>query len=140
MFRLVVGEKKTTGPYVWGKNHALFAAITRIRQLAEQILPELGAASTRWLLPPDPTAGVKVIAWTQLTQPRFVFVVNLDTVQSAINIKIPHFLTTDPTILTPIFSTHQIKIESKALITNEKQYQLDHLAAGEGLVLACAAL
>ncbi len=140
VFRLVEGEKKTTGPYVWGKNHTLFAAITRIRQLAEQLLPELHAAPTRWLLPPDATAGVKVIAWTQLTQPRFVFVVNLDIDQSAINIKIPHFSTTDPTILTPIFSTHQIKIESKTLITNGKQYQLDHLAAGEGLVLAYAAL
>ena len=135
VFQLGDGPKATKGPYVWGKNAPLFSHLTRLRLLAEEILPQVSGAETLWLLPPDPTAGTRTIAWTQAGLFRYIFALNLDTEQAARNIKIPRLPreagNRQPR---PRFSTYTESIDSKPLLFNGKQYQLDELLPGEGRV------
>lgn len=134
VFQLGDGPKATKGPYVWGQNSALFTRLTRLRLKAEEILPQIVDAETHWLLPPDPTGGNRVIAWTQSGRARYLFVANLDVQEKAVNIKIPR-LPQQAIHLTAraIFSTHREKVPSTPLVVNDKQYQLDELLPGESL-------
>jgi hypothetical protein len=71
------GPKARHGPWIWGRNAALFDQMTRLRLLAEEIGPALAGRTTRWLMPPDPAGANPVLAWTQAgASPRYVFVVN----------------------------------------------------------------
>ncbi len=73
----VYPSKAVHGPYRWNTNGAQFAAITRVRLLAERLLPEIGECPTQVLLPPDPENGASVFAWTHATpHPRYCFIVN----------------------------------------------------------------
>ncbi len=90
VFHETSGPKATDGPYVWGENEPLLAALTRVRLLAEQVGTTRRGRPTRWLLPPDPTMDSRVWAWTQGgDDPRYVFVVNVDTNQPAERFTIP---------------------------------------------------
>ena len=89
VFQMPDGPKGTQGPYQWGNNLALYAKIVRIKLLADRVFPHIRDAQTRWLLPPDPAAKTKVIAWTQAAHPRFIFVVNLDTGRPARRVTFP---------------------------------------------------
>lgn len=70
--------------FVWGENQELFDSVTRLRQFADVVLPEIGAARTRWLIPPDATGLRGISAWTQHPgtaspgSPQRLFVVNYD--------------------------------------------------------------
>lgn len=66
--------------YIWGENDELFGNLTRIRLLAEELLPEISDATVQWLLAPDATGLRGVAAWTHHLPegPRYVFVVNYD--------------------------------------------------------------
>lgn len=133
--RISNGEKAAKGPYVFGKNARLYHRLSRLRLAAEQILPRIVRADTHWLLPPDATAATRVVAWTQAPKPEFLFVVNLDVEEAAVNIKIPKPKGREK--LPPPrlhFSTHQEKWKPTTLFFNGKQYQLDGLEAGEGRV------
>ena len=55
-------DKVTHGPFVWGQNASQFAAIVRIRQLAEGIWADIRGRETRWLVGPD--ANESFLAWT----------------------------------------------------------------------------
>ncbi|MCB0548712.1 MAG: hypothetical protein KDD19_14120 [Phaeodactylibacter sp.] len=132
VFRISSGEKATRGPYVFGKNARLYHRLSALRQAAEQILPQIVSADTHWLLPPDATAATRVIAWTQSPHPRFLFVVNLDGSEAAVNIKIPRLR--DREKLPPPhlhFSTHKEGGQRATLPFNDKQYQISRLEAGE---------
>lgn len=77
VFHLDEGEKATHGPYLWGKNAALFQQLLRIRLLSETLGSIIQGSNTRWLAPPDPTGEDLLIAWTQAPEPTHLFVVNL---------------------------------------------------------------
>lgn len=128
VFKFDEGPKATEGPYRWGENGQLFHRLTRIHLLAEQLLPLIEGADVHWLLPPDPTGGQRVIAWTQTDQPRFVFVVNLDHQATTTPIKVP---TQAMEIGEAIFSTHRQTIP-QAILT-QHFLQIGPLEAGEGL-------
>lgn len=89
VFQMPDGAKGTRGPFQWGKNERLYANLVRQKKLADQIIPDIGNAQTRWLVAPDPAGRRKLIAWTQSDIPRYVFVVNLDTDNSIENISVP---------------------------------------------------
>jgi hypothetical protein len=89
VFKIDGGPKATHGPYVWGKNEALFNNLLKIREFAEGFLPKIENCTTRWLLPPDATGHKKVVAWTLVERPELLFIVNLDTENPVSNTKIP---------------------------------------------------
>jgi hypothetical protein len=78
VFRDSRGPKATSGPYIWGKNEQLYQRLNRQKSLSEEIFSEIREADTRWLAPPDYTGSVKVIAWTQNSDARYIFAANLD--------------------------------------------------------------
>lgn len=92
VFKMTDGPKNTKGPYQWGANEALFNRLTQIRQWADELLPEINGAITQWLLPPDATAGAKLLAWTQENSSRFIFLANLDLDKPAVHAKLPRHL------------------------------------------------
>lgn len=134
VFRIQEGDKATHGPFVWGKNGTLFHRLTRLRLFAERIFGQIAGQLVRWLLPPDPTGGRKVIAWTLRNEMGYVFVVNLDTQNDALNIRIPDFEgATAP--LRPVFSTiNEIPETEKALEYNGYSWPLASLGKGEARV------
>ena len=137
VFKIDSGHKATQGPYIFGKNVQLFYRLSRIRQFAEQHLDEhLRNKKTLWLLPPDATAGTKVIAWTQHDSPQFIFIANLDGENGIHNLKVPTYALHSKRIgidqLQLLFSTHneeqQRHDQAKA---SALHFQIDHLEAGE---------
>lgn len=134
VFQIAEGPKATKGPYRWGNNLLFFERINRLRQLAEDILPLIRQSTTRWLMPPDPTAAHSIIAWTQMHEPQFVFVVNLHAEKIEKNAKLPVPKDGSQRELEVIFSTHT-EIKPLTIQNNSLHHQLPVLAAGEGLVL-----
>ncbi|MEN0002773.1 MAG: hypothetical protein AAF798_01470 [Bacteroidota bacterium] len=135
VFKIEAGPKATTGPYIWGKNGQLFRHLSRIRLLAEQILPRISDQSTHWLRQPDPTEGHYLIAWTQAEKPQYLFVVNLNVDQDLTNQKIPikgTFWELHTAKL--LLSTSEAFPEGRLLPKSQKHLQIDHISAGEGLV------
>lgn len=141
VFQIDQGPKATRGPYIWGQNKTLFERLNHVRLHAEDILPLIRPQKTRWLLPPDPSGGQSVIAWTQDEQAQFIFIANLNTERDSRNIKIPwpqssiapreaHFR----------FSTHSVEKKEGRLIFSDLSWRLDVLKAGEGLCFQLTAL
>ena len=96
------GPKATRGPYRFGGNAGLFLRLRRIWEQAEEMRPSVAGHETVWLLPPDPTAGRKVIAWALgeagsaaagappgAPGEALVCVANCDTVSAVTNLKVP---------------------------------------------------
>lgn len=131
VFHLKDGPKATSGPYLWGKNVVLFKRLTRIRLLAESLLPQTRNADAQWLLYPDPTGHKKLIAWTQKQDPKFVFVVNLDTEKAVVNQKLPAISGSTKQALWHYFSSLKQVEPQQQLPWNDTNYQIDHLQAGE---------
>jgi hypothetical protein len=63
VFQRETGPTARTGPYVWGRNHGLFARLERIRALADLRRGFLRGATVTFLRPPDPTGAELVLAW-----------------------------------------------------------------------------
>lgn len=78
VFQVQEGPKSTQGPFVWGRNEALYQNLVRQKELAETIFSDIDGAKTRWLLAPDPGGLEKTIAWTQVGEPQFVFIANME--------------------------------------------------------------
>jgi hypothetical protein len=133
VFHETVGPKATHGPYIWGQNGFLYAAITRLKLYLDSIWPKLRGRPTRWLIPPDATGTNKVIAWTQAESPEFVFIVNTDPEREAVRLALPGL--GRETILACDFSTVSTGPETdQRLTSNGKHYKLNRLAPGEGQV------
>ena len=130
VFHLDDGPKATKGPYRWGQNGPLFHHLTRLRLFAEKIWSAIAKQTTRWILPPDATAGVKVIAWTQLENPQYLFVVNLDLETSVFNINIPKIAGLQGGELA--FSTADFYSGAEDWQTYPNYYHIDQMFAGEG--------
>jgi hypothetical protein len=79
VFQLSEGEKATHGKYQWGHNGMLFQNLSILKNVSEKINQEIENQAIRWLISPEFTGKNKVIAWTQVMNPRYIFVVNLDT-------------------------------------------------------------
>lgn len=132
VFQISEGPKSTKGPYRWGCNKRLFRRISEIRIQAEQILKEIGKATTRWIIPPDPTGGYKTIAWTQTGRSRYLFAANLDLTGKVENLLIPAFDESVRPVF--LFSTHgQTSKGEKPLDFSGYHWQLPVLKAGEGI-------
>ncbi|MEI6408576.1 MAG: hypothetical protein WCR52_04300 [Bacteroidota bacterium] len=86
VFQVKEGPKMTNGPFHWGANTTLYARLSRQKQLAQAIMPQIENAPIRWLIAPDPSGQQKVIAWTQRENPTYIFIANLDTENSISNI------------------------------------------------------
>lgn len=127
------GPKATRGPYVWGRNGALYNTITQLKIQLDTIWPLLQTSTTRWLSPPDATGENPIVAWTQVENPQFVFVVNTSAERSFTRVGIPF---DGQHNLSPMFSTHTVNAEAAApLIFNGKQHILPQLAPGEAIML-----
>lgn len=151
VFQISEGPKATHGPFRWGKNGLLFRRLTALKSFAEKILPEIQDTICQWLLYPNPTAGKKIIAWTQKNNPKFLFVANLNTEQSAKNIKIPRpklvqqsnnpttqhsikQLTKQPSIRLSFSTSEDITKLPSTPIFNGNSYHIHKLQKGEGRV------
>ncbi|GAB3938132.1 hypothetical protein [Larkinella terrae] len=82
-------DKVTHGPFRWGQNAEQFQTILQLRLLADQMDPAVSEQPAHWLTPPESIGFQSVIAWTQQANPSYVFLVNLNQVQSADPIFLP---------------------------------------------------
>jgi hypothetical protein len=109
-------DKVTHGPFEWGDNMEQFQQLTHLRLFAESIWEEIAGREICWLLPLDATAENKLIAWTQVEQPTYIFVANLDNEHEAEIKKVP-------------LKGYQLVFET-AQTLNDKKY----MASGSGRV------
>ncbi|MFP4113852.1 MAG: hypothetical protein ACLFUA_05730 [Spirochaetales bacterium] len=137
------GPKATRGPYRFGTNRGLFSRITGIRAYADAWLPTLPAEArrpeaVRWLLPPDPTAGTRVVAWTLTgAHQDLLFVANTDTFSGRDRLVVPLPRETgaaDP-LAALLFSTHADGASGGSTIAGDR-VQIEALAAGEARIYA----
>jgi hypothetical protein len=77
VFQTQEGPKSTKGPYQWGSNRRLYHNILQIKELADEILPQIEGAPIKWLSGPSPDNLGKALVWTQSLQSKFIFAVNL---------------------------------------------------------------
>jgi hypothetical protein len=136
VFQLREGPKSTHGPYRWGKNGRLYAAITRMRCYADSIWSALKGRPILWLLAPDATAQNKVVAWTQADRPEFVFLANTDLQHPVLRfgLPLPTSVASAPTLRADFSSQPAIPVADRELAYNGKHYRVTHLAPGEGRV------
>jgi hypothetical protein len=130
------GPKATRGPYVWGKNGALFHDVTRLRLYADRVLPQLTGRPIRWLIHPDPSGLQRHVAWTQRDEPQYVIVANTDARQGVDNFNLPSIpgLDRESTLLLD-FSTGGDGVEAGPLPPLAGGgYKVLHLEPGEGRV------
>ena len=130
------GPKATRGPYVWGKNGALFHDVTRLRLYADRVLPQLADRPIRWLIHPDPSGLQRHVAWTQRDEPQYVIVANTDARQAVDNFNLPCIpgLDRESTLLLD-FSTGGGGVEAGPLPPLAGGgYKVLHLEPGEGRV------
>ncbi len=134
VFQITEGPKATQGPYIWGQNSTLFHQINRIKQFAEGISDGFQDQISLWLLRPDPTAGTPIIAWTQATTPRDLFVVNLGPGPIRTNIKVPlKLLKGKIQSAKLVFSTEEGNTQIfQDLARSQNWLAIPNLAAGEG--------
>lgn len=125
------GPKATAGPFIFGKNKALFGALERQKTLADQIFFEIKNSQTEWLIRPDRAGEKKVVAWTQKDTLRYVFVANLDCDFAA---PTAYFLKNEllETVeLTPIFSTIESSKFGDNLLKINGLFAVKNLQPGE---------
>lgn len=79
VFNELHGPKSTRGPYQWGKNAHLYKNLVRQRLFSDEINDRLNGRKVHWLIPPDASGHNKLIAWTQVEQPEWIFLANLNT-------------------------------------------------------------
>ncbi|CCH55435.1 hypothetical protein BN8_04694 [Fibrisoma limi BUZ 3] len=63
-------DKVTHGPFEWGQNADQFVIIQRMRQLAEQIWPQITGKRTQWLVAPG---EADYVVWTHEETSGYVF-------------------------------------------------------------------
>jgi hypothetical protein len=69
-------DKVTHGPFVWGQNADQFAAISRMRQFAEDVWPDIAHKETSWLIAPD-AMTYDYIVWTHTEPTGYVFAASM---------------------------------------------------------------
>lgn len=82
VFQLSEGKNSTHDKYHWGQNGELFHNLSELKNIAEKINQNIENQAIKWLIEPDILGIKKIIAWRQIENPKYLFVVNLDTEQS----------------------------------------------------------
>lgn len=135
VFHVQSGIAATKGPYVFGSNLALFAAVGRIRRLAEELIDDLATATTVWARPPDATGQDRTLAWVIDAggSRRHLCVVNLDSDRSTATFGVPRRPIVDaPPRWLPRFSTLDTGDSgARALESNGHQWIVAPLQPGE---------
>jgi hypothetical protein len=127
------GPKATSGPYLWGKNVALFNQITRLKLYLDQSWPRLRGRPVRWLIAPDACGLNPLLAWTHADRPESIFVANTSLEHPSGGFGLPSPGRSEPCTL--VFSTCQeIPDRDRALAFNGLYYPLTNLAPAEGRV------
>jgi hypothetical protein len=137
VFQEKTGPKATSGPYIWGKNGALFHRLSRLTLYAESIFAQIQDLPVEWLIPPDATAEQKFIAWTLAsTTPEFIFVANLDIDQEVHNFNIPLVAGTVDKLDCEFSTTDFLSQPDQTLEWRQglKGYKIHRMFAGEGRV------
>jgi hypothetical protein len=81
VFQLSEGKNATHDKYHWGSNGGLFHNLSVLKNISEKINPAIENQTIQWLVEPDIMGQNKLIVWTQAENPKYLFVVNLDTEQ-----------------------------------------------------------
>jgi hypothetical protein len=139
VFRNTEGPQAVRSAYRWGQNGTLFFRLTRIRLLADLLLPKLSGQPTHWLLPPDATGGRKVLAWTQKNTPLRIFALSLEAnlVVDQVQLSWPF---SNPSRLRGVFSSHRSKPPADVLPSTSGRYTLCNLEPGECVAFEIDAL
>ncbi|MFK7948798.1 MAG: hypothetical protein AB8G11_14490 [Saprospiraceae bacterium] len=125
VFQIGTGPKATKGYYNWGKNGVLYHRLLHIQFFAESIWNDIKNQPVQWLIYPDPTGYGKVIAWTHIHHPKYVFMANLDTENAVINFAIPKLKNIENTTLQLVFSTIKNCSESDEILKfNGRHYNI----------------
>ena len=137
VFQERTGPKATGGPYLWGRNGALFHRVSRLRRYADPIYSQIRGCPTRWLIHPDATAAQKHIAWTQKdTRPDYLFVANTDTEHDVRNFNVPRIpgLGRAEALEFEFSTAEHVSDQDRILKSASKGYKVAALAAREGRV------
>jgi hypothetical protein len=118
--------------FIWGENEELFERLTALRVFAEPVLDEIGATTTKWLIPPDATTLRGTAAWTQADEARWVFVVNYDLEADSGYFGLPGL--GGGCVLLPVFTTRAIDVTAiPAAHHNGFFHRIENVAPGEGI-------
>jgi hypothetical protein len=141
VFQLDEGPKATHGPYIWGKNEALFSRLNNIKKYSDSILKNIQNADCQWLILPDAKGENKIIVWTQKENPQYVFVANLDILQNIEEVKInippssrdktPQYAERFKQIIFD-FSTLEDEVEAENCFIKDTYFIIKDIKAGEG--------
>lgn len=131
VFREPSGPKATHGPYVWGKNTALFSRLERIKLYFEKLWPRLHGQSIRWLIAPDATGVNPLIAWTQQPIPKIVFLVNSSLHQAVTCFGLPTCDLTAP-LVCEFTTADSLPETDRLLMSNGLYYPVSRLESAEG--------
>lgn len=132
VFQIGAGPKATKGYYIWGQNGALYHRLLRIQHFAESIWDDIENQPVQWLIYPDATGYGKVIAWTHMHNPKYVFVANLDTENAIVDFAIPTIKNIENKELQLKFSTAGDFSESdKTTKYNGRHYNIASMKKGE---------
>jgi hypothetical protein len=127
------GPKATLGPYVWGKNMALFEQIARLKLYLEKIWPRLAGRSIRWLIAPDANGANPLLAWTQADRPEYIFTANTSLDKPSGVFGIPTPCGSEPWVLE--FSTEaETPAGDREPASNGIYYPVSSLSPAEGRV------
>ena len=142
VFQEKEGPKATRGPYVWGKNGPLFAAVNRLRLFLDDIdfVNRVRGRKVIWLLPPDPSGEKKLVAWTLEGAEEFLLLANFDTEgpTGEVSIPAPGDISSH-TAMKLAFSTSTDASKSQdTLVRDGDRYLSSGLFAGEGRVYLAA--
>jgi hypothetical protein len=125
--------------YIWGDNQELFDRLTELRLFAESLMDDIGAATTRWLIPPDATTLRGLAVWTQHPHSlstgatQYVCAVNYDLTADSGYFGVPAL--SNDCVLTPIFTTlGPDRLDPTTARHNGYFHRIENLAAGEGRV------
>ena len=131
------GPKATHGPYVWGRNAALFSRITRLKLYLEKTWQHLRRKPIRWLIAPDACGTNPLLAWTQADGPEYIFLANTSPEKHSSGFGLP--LSGRNIVLYFEFSTaSEIPPTDQKLVFNGVFFPVTDLAPAEGRVYKVA--
>ena len=130
------GPKARKGPYIWGTNGELFEQISQIRQAVDRIWSGISSDSVRMLLQPAPDGGRKVFAWTQKSDPSYLFLINCDVDNPAKHLTIPEIPGVNPGVPIKLLFSNQNRsgIQREILEFNGYHYPLWNIHPGEARI------
>ena len=134
VFHETNGPKARSGPYIWGRNGALYHHVTRLKLYLDAMFARIQNRPTRWLIHPDPTAANHVIAWTQADGADYVFVANLDVDNPSGQFYLPDLGTAQDLVCDFSTAHHVPTVDDEALTFNGRGYRVTRLDPGEGRV------